>query len=199
VNDTSKDIQNCTAKILKITPLGEVFIEFSTKMKIDFELTELDSSVLEIFLSPSEESLLMEDFDYTLLKFTWVASSFSDNLLKLDLTFTEPFDVSRGIIHDTLTIHINNTQHYFISAELLSDLSDDSLILSGKIQRQLIDGPIVKMLIQLTMHIKTWFAVYFVICLILDYFVAGVLNLFFGSLRQLQLVTHALMLVIIAP
>ena len=133
------------------------------------------------------------------LNFTWTVTRFEGRFMDITLAFEDPEYVSTGFIHDQIQVNIFNKQQYFISAELLLDLDDSSLIISSKIPRLFIDGPLVIPLIAIAESSMAGFKSTFYVSLFLNFIVAGILSQFLGSMRHLQLVTHILMLRTMVP
>jgi hypothetical protein len=61
--------------------------EFSTEMKTDFNMSLLDSSVMELSITPSNERLAAEDVNMSRLNFTWNVTSFEGRFMHIDLAF----------------------------------------------------------------------------------------------------------------
>jgi hypothetical protein len=96
-------------------------------------------------------------------------------------------------------VDIVNKHQYFISQELLKDLDDASLKMEAKIPRQFKDRTVQAQLTQVSSGVSTAYKVTFIVTVGLNVLASGLLNQFFGSMRHLQLVTHALMLKVIVP
>mmetsp|Transcript_30114 Transcript_30114/g.46008 ORF Transcript_30114/g.46008 Transcript_30114/m.46008 type:complete len:309 (+) Transcript_30114:598-1524(+) len=78
----------CTAKILSLSPLGDLVIQFNTPMKNEFiNLNNINGSVLELYVDPSGARERFEGFDPATVNFTWQAVSFEEDELELKLSF----------------------------------------------------------------------------------------------------------------
>ena len=75
-------------------------LKFSTEMKTDFNISLLDTSVMELSIIPSKERLAAEDVDMNRLKFTWTVTRFEGRFMDITLAFEDPEYVSTGFIHD---------------------------------------------------------------------------------------------------
>jgi hypothetical protein len=75
--------ENCTATIESITALGEMKIRFNTSMITTVNLTELNSTVLDMYIIPALERHQENAFNISKLNFTFNATDFRDDLLTM--------------------------------------------------------------------------------------------------------------------
>ena len=66
-----------------------------------------NKSNIDMYIQPNEERLLEEDFNISLLNFTWEVTSFHEKELKIKLNMTNPLYISTETVQDLLVININ--------------------------------------------------------------------------------------------
>lgn len=105
-------------------------LEFSDSMKTDFDIYLIDESVLKIFVVLEDEDSSIE-----LKDLTWNVESFQGKHMVIKLTFKFPLSISNQFRYDQIVVQFLDIKDYFISAEHLVDLSEDSRFLTHKIPR----------------------------------------------------------------
>ena len=100
----------CKALITEVTHFGRTSIHFNQKMNTDIDLNLIDDTILDIYVMPAENRHLVGDgqFDLSQLNLTWVAHSFIDQDLVLNVTFKNPRAISPNINSDILVVHFKN-------------------------------------------------------------------------------------------
>lgn len=79
-NFTHPEKMICTAKIVKVTPMSEIYVEFNTnmktefynKMKKEFNISIINKTIVDIYIVPNKERMLSENINISLLNLTWV-------------------------------------------------------------------------------------------------------------------------------
>lgn len=132
------------ARISKILYNGTLEIEFNMNMSTEgLNLTELNSSVAEIYLKPNKDwHFHTENFSISSLNFTWKTISYSNTTLQLFLNFTDPLAISPKPIYDQIFININDTmpsfREFFVSKSEV-ELHRNYTVLSRSIPKQVYD------------------------------------------------------------
>lgn len=75
------------------------------------------------------------NFDLQKLNFTWNATNYQNNTLKLKLNFSNPVWVTPEFRFDKFVFHIKKKHDFFISKEYLKDLHDNFTTLTRGIRR----------------------------------------------------------------
>ena len=89
-------------------------------MKTDFNLTHLNSSVIDMYIEPNLDwHVNKENFNMSFLNFTFNATEFNNNTLVFNLNFNEPLAISPNLHSDVLVWHIKDLNDFFISETLL--------------------------------------------------------------------------------
>ena len=108
---------NLTAEITKLTPYGDLRIEFSEDVNTEYNLTFLNSSisflknetktrrmqeipdhykdVMDIYVKPADDWIKYDE-NYTegFINLTWAAASFSGKILEIKIYFEHPLEIS---------------------------------------------------------------------------------------------------------
>lgn len=100
-----KVIKNVTASITKVTPLGDVIIEFNSSILLKKEEISLDL-VLEPAQGRKSEGL----------KFNWTIVSNTSDTISIKLEFENPLDVSALFEQDVLKVTFKNRFEIFAPA-----------------------------------------------------------------------------------
>jgi len=87
-------IINCTASIFSISARGQLDIRFSTEMLTTINLTQVNTTMIDIYIVPAENRHLSDGFNITKLNFTWNATEFYYDTLTIMLDFPNPSYVS---------------------------------------------------------------------------------------------------------
>lgn len=168
-------------------------------MKTDFNISIIDSSVIDMYLVPTQQRELEETIDYSLLNFTWTTLSFEGNLLVFKLEFQNPGEISPSLSQDWIVVHFKQIEGFFISSEYLVDLTSANSTLREKIPKQISDGPFTEGLVFLSANLEDGLKGAFIAIFILNIIFSGLMNKMIGAIRSLQIITHLLMLSIVVP
>ena len=76
---TDEEIAILSAKIIEVSSVGLVTVEYSTDMVTDFNLTWINETVLDLYIDPANNRSNNADFNLTTVNFTWVVVSFEKN------------------------------------------------------------------------------------------------------------------------
>ena len=71
-----------------------MIISFNASMQSGFNLSLLNSSVLDIYIKPAYDRHEEIDFKMSSLNLTWKATYFKDNILKIKMVFNNPVSIS---------------------------------------------------------------------------------------------------------
>jgi len=74
---------NCTGEIHSLTYQGLLTIEFNTTMHTLFNHSWLNDTIVDIYVSPSEERMSEEDFDISKFNLTFNVSNYQNNILDI--------------------------------------------------------------------------------------------------------------------
>ena len=99
-------IINCTASIESVSARGELSVRFSHEMQTHMNLTQLNSTILDLYIIPSLDRHKVTDFKLSNLNFTWTTVSFEINLLVIQLNFTDPTFISSDKVQDSVVWHL---------------------------------------------------------------------------------------------
>jgi hypothetical protein len=95
---------------------GLMTIEFNTLMKdemMGFNITNLNSSILNITLDLSQQTVDQSDLQYEqVANLSWEPVSFASNLLKIKLKLAEPLLVSQNKAIDHLVVNFTEPDHF---------------------------------------------------------------------------------------
>ena len=180
----------CSVKINKVTPRSEAFLEFNTQMKTDFNISQINTDILEIYMKSENENTL---------NLTWSIIEYEGNSMIIKLNFTDTQMISTSLIYDELVVHFKDIKEFFVSAELHVNLSEQYHTVFSKVPRQLSDNAFNEALISVSEGMMPIFRGTLIISLVSNILFAGILSQFLDAIRPLQLITHLLMLKIIVP
>ena len=74
--------------------MGEMEIKFNSTMNTHFNHTWINDTVIDMYMEAPIQRRFEDDFDPTVLNFTWEVVSFEDDLLQIQLEFEFPFEIS---------------------------------------------------------------------------------------------------------
>mmetsp|Transcript_6152 Transcript_6152/g.9892 ORF Transcript_6152/g.9892 Transcript_6152/m.9892 type:complete len:366 (+) Transcript_6152:3401-4498(+) len=177
-------------------------IRFNSEMETDgLNLTQLNSTLLDIYLEPAQNWHLEEgkDFSVDVLNLTWTVSSYEGTRLLLKLNFTSPAYVSKLIVQDTMVVHVREPRHFFMSREHLVDLSEDHRTLSSKIRKQMPDTSFTRGFKTAAEATKTSMKGAMIGSFAINFILAGVLNLLLGMVNSLQIIIHLPIMSVVIP
>ena len=92
-----KDIiypKNCSATITEISVFGQMIISFNSSMFTHFNLSQIDSSVMDIFILPNFEYFEDPNYNATFHSLTWKVVDYSEREMKIKINFTKAAEVS---------------------------------------------------------------------------------------------------------
>ena len=99
-------------------------------------LIMLNETLVDIYMSPANDwHLWNEAYKPDDLNLTWVVDTYEGDLLKINLTFFKPSQISPTEVFDTLVFHIMDRSFYFIADRELVDLHQNYTTLSAKVKR----------------------------------------------------------------
>jgi hypothetical protein len=165
--------------------MSKITIEFNTKMKTDFNISTIDSTIIDMYIEPDKHREQEETVDHSLLNFTWTAVSFEGNLLIFKLEFKNPAEISPSLSQDWIVVHFKQIEGIFISSEYLVDLTSDNSTLREKITKQISEGPFTEGLVLLSENLEAGLKGAFIAVFVLNIFVSGVMNQLVGTIRSL--------------
>ena len=127
-----------TAEIVSLSQRGRLTVEFNTEMSTEMiDLSWINSTILDMYIVPHKDwHLDYDDFNVSLLNFTWKTISFAGNRITFDLTFNSPPDISPKRIFDNLVWHVKDPV-YFTSKSDRKQLSTRTL--DVKVERPITD------------------------------------------------------------
>ena len=85
---------NVTAYIHSISIFGEMEIRFNATMFTDFNFSELNKSLVDIYIIPNNPE---PDFNMSHLNFTWNLTYYNDKVMRIQMNFTHPKDISLNL------------------------------------------------------------------------------------------------------
>ena len=85
---------NVSAFIKSLSVMGDLEIEFNSTMFTFFNFTELDSSVVDIYVVPAEDRWDYPGFNMSSLNLTWSLESYQTSTMKIKIKFNDPYSLS---------------------------------------------------------------------------------------------------------
>mmetsp|Transcript_25612 Transcript_25612/g.39409 ORF Transcript_25612/g.39409 Transcript_25612/m.39409 type:complete len:360 (-) Transcript_25612:1793-2872(-) len=165
-----------------------------------FNLTELDSEVLDVYVEPSKN--WHEDipqFNLSKLNLTWAVESYSGQNLKLRVVFNDPYEISPLPTQDTLSIHFLEVAPFFISKQTLLPLDPSSRVLHAKISKQTPNTEFIKAFKQVAEQAEGVLKGSMASTFALNLVMAGSLSLLLGMINSLQLIVYLPILSFVFP
>jgi len=190
-----------TAKINGIDSYGLVIIEFSSKLKsIGFNISFINSTVLDLKLNPAALRNQADGFNESLLNFTWKPVRIFNQYLELQVNFTHPLSISPLVVQDQLIIEFKDAE-YFYSSELNKTLHRDSWKQQTFVKKQMKLDDFSKGFQSAAIELKNMMNVVLIFSIALNIFTKGAIAQTFMLIliRSLQIVMHLPMLQIIFP
>ena len=123
--------ERCSSYIKSISSLGIMEIEFSEPMKTNLTMDKLNTTFIDIFITPYRDN---EIDDFRNLNLTWNATKFENYTLLIQLNFSNPLMISDNIIYDNITFHVINETEIFVSERGLM-LDEDSKRMNSVIDK----------------------------------------------------------------
>jgi hypothetical protein len=80
-----------TAFIKSISIFGEMDLEFNASMNRDFNVSLVNTSLVDMYIEPYDRD---EDFNMSLVNFTWKLVNTTSNHQFYKLNWTSPYDIS---------------------------------------------------------------------------------------------------------
>ena len=93
------------AVISSISESGLVLINFNESMQVPTNLSEFNTSNMDLYVKVSNERLAETDFNATKLNFTWEITEFTERNMSIQLNFTNPLAISPKIVQDELVVY----------------------------------------------------------------------------------------------
>lgn len=124
-----------SAYIHRISIYGEMEIRFNATMFHDFNLTWLNETFVDIYMIPDQLDSVDNISNWNL---TWNVTSYEDNILKIQLNFTNSSAISQFIEQDRIVFHLrNNDSNAFYSPEAGNYLHHEYWTLTSRVRKQL--------------------------------------------------------------
>ena len=95
---------NCTAWISDISNNGRVSIAFSHEIDGNYSITELNESIIDITVIPSNDTVEMANYDKSHMELTWEPIKLDSKELSIQLKFRNATLVSGEMIPDMLYV-----------------------------------------------------------------------------------------------
>ena len=136
----------CKAWIYEMSALGDLKVEFSTRMLSDFiDIEWLNSTVIDMYIIPADDRQYDEGFRLESVNFTWNVTEYGPltkdtSHIVFKLVFFEPLQISPLAVQDRLVLNLNDTSIFFVSETLKKPLDDKYKVLTTKIKRQMEDN-----------------------------------------------------------
>ena len=95
-----------TAKIVNVSMIGLVTIQFNTPIREIYNWTHINSSIVDMYIDPSRNREFEENFNASQLNFTWQVERILKDYMFIQLNFTNPYEISPETIQDKLVFHV---------------------------------------------------------------------------------------------
>lgn len=171
-NDDKKDKGNLAASITDINGIGLISITFNHKVDLEYLQSLsgrflINENLLEIKIKPSDKTLERD------LNLTWKVDSFDGRILKIQITFIKPLDVSMGSRYDFLEVDFIRYHNLWYSDDILSYLNKESYHMERAIQKQMPNTPVSRSILGLNENTKTVLMVSLVAAFTMNMFLSG--------------------------
>ena len=142
----------------------------------------------------------IKDFNMSNLNFTWNVTSFRKNVLKVQLNFNSPINISPQLEQDRLFINITNAMYegHFKSLDG-RQLSKDKLVFIQKVRPQMPNDEFNRNYKKSIKAAGSTGMATLLIVLLINLFLNGVLQQMLQWLKAIQIVIHLPMLRILVP
>jgi hypothetical protein len=98
--------EDFSAKIVNISMLGLVTIQFNTLIRTVPDWSHINSSVVDMYVDPANNRELDDGFNASLLNFTWKVEAILKDFMFIQLNFSHPHEISPDVIQDKLVFHV---------------------------------------------------------------------------------------------
>ena len=128
-----KKKKKCFAFIKSVDSMGLMNIQFSHQMNTNLTISKLNTTFIDIFVTPRSESSITTERDVNL---TWNATSFQNETLLVQLNFSSPLSISSSMVYDTINFHVINFTDVFMSTDGLV-LTESSKNITKMLRKQM--------------------------------------------------------------
>lgn len=125
---------NCSGNITSINKNGQIAIKFNDKMNTLINLSWINESNTDMYVLPQDKRKFDDNFNKSMLNFTWVVHSYKNDTMIVNSTFYFPLEISPSPVLDKLFIYFNQSQ-YLINCLSYGTLSDNSTTMSNNVPK----------------------------------------------------------------
>ena len=127
-----------SAKIVKITQLGDLYIEFNSTMIPNSNLSLYHSELMDIYVMVEPDRLDAPGFELASLNFTWECMGFTGTEMHIFMNFSYPIEISPEVVPDMLVLHFKPvSKEHFISPELQKSIHQNWRTISSSLLKQI--------------------------------------------------------------
>ena len=186
-------------EIVELTENGLMTIEFSKTFLPFQNLSEINSTVIDIYVKPAKNRDLWDDkWDPCTVNLTWYAVSMEDRTLVIQIDFDAPHEISPLLQQDTLMFAILDDGMSIFKTYLQERfLCERRRVIKSRIKKQLGDVDLFQEVVEGT---SDGLMVLLVIAILLNFFdVSGCMDYMIALIRYLQIVLHLPLMKVVLP
>jgi hypothetical protein len=181
-----------------LTAFGDLRISFNASMNPNVNITQIDDSVLSLYIIPADGRDTELDFNASSLNFTWKVTDFTAKYMDIKLNFSSPLSISPLLIQDTLIVKFKDL-NFFYSLEVNDFLDSRYRILSTPLKKQVEENVFTKTAQQTAKLSEALMRNLLIGSFALNFVFQGAMSYILSVIRCLQMVLHFPMFVVIMP